>query len=57
MGRVCLESYLKNGFVVRGANMTTGGGCYEVVSRYFIIDHFSFSFYLFSFQVLKLLSK
>jgi len=33
VGRVCLESYLQYGYVPRGAIMTTGGTCYEVVSR------------------------
>lgn len=33
IGRVCLDSYLKYGYVPRGAPMTTGGTCYEVVSR------------------------
>lgn len=33
VGRVCLSSYLQNGYVTRDAIMTTGGNCYEVVSR------------------------
>lgn len=33
VGRVCLESYMKHGYIPVGAPMTTGGQCYEVVSR------------------------
>lgn len=33
IGRVCLEAYLKYGYIPRGANMTTGGECYDVISR------------------------
>eukprot|EP00475_Leptophrys_vorax_P034424 TRINITY_DN5552_c0_g1_i1.p1 TRINITY_DN5552_c0_g1~~TRINITY_DN5552_c0_g1_i1.p1 ORF type:complete len:783 (+),score=204.16 TRINITY_DN5552_c0_g1_i1:38-2386(+) len=33
VGRVCLEDYLKYGYIPRGGSMTTGGSCYEVVSR------------------------
>jgi predicted alpha-1,2-mannosidase len=33
VGRVCLSSYLEYGYVPRGASMTTGGTCYEIVSR------------------------
>jgi predicted alpha-1,2-mannosidase len=33
VGRVCLEAYLKYGYVPRGARMTTGGECYDVISR------------------------
>jgi putative alpha-1,2-mannosidase len=33
VGRVCMESYLKYGYVPRGAPATTGGTCSEVVSR------------------------
>lgn len=33
VGRVCLNPYLQHGYVPRDAPMTTGGTCYEVVSR------------------------
>ena len=33
VGRVCLEGYLANGFIPSNAPMTTGGKCYETVSR------------------------
>src|SRR6185369_7421206 len=33
VGRVCLPSYLEYGYVPTGSNMTTGGTCFEVVSR------------------------
>lgn len=42
VGRVCLSSYLTHGYVPRDAPMTTGGTCYEVVSRtlnYLQADH------------------
>ncbi len=33
VGRVCLEGYLKYGYIPRGASATTGGTCSEIVSR------------------------
>lgn len=33
VGRVCLEAYLKYGYIPKGADTTTGGTCSEVVSR------------------------
>lgn len=33
VGRVCLESYLQFGYIPKGAPITTGGSCYEIVSR------------------------
>jgi predicted alpha-1,2-mannosidase len=33
VGRVCIESYLQYGYIPRGAGMTTGGTCSEIVSR------------------------
>jgi len=33
VGRVCLQSYLKYGYIPRGSPMTTGGSCTEIVSR------------------------
>lgn len=33
VGRVCLAAYLQWGFIPTGSPMTTGGTCYEIVSR------------------------
>lgn len=33
VGRVCLPAYLQHGYIPAGSPMTTGGECYEVVSR------------------------
>ena len=33
IGRVCLENYLRYGYIDNDAPMTTGGKCYEIVSR------------------------
>jgi len=33
IGRVCLNPYLEYGYIPRGGSMTTGGTCYEIVSR------------------------
>jgi predicted alpha-1,2-mannosidase len=33
LGRVCLDSYLKYGYIPRGAPITTGGECYEIIAR------------------------
>ena len=33
IGRVCLDSYLEHGYIPNDVSMTTGGECYEVVSR------------------------
>jgi predicted alpha-1,2-mannosidase len=33
IGRVCLKSYLDNGVILPFSPMTTGGNCYEIVSR------------------------
>eukprot|EP00605_Chrysophyceae_sp_TOSAG23-4_P000192 GSChrysophyteH1.ASY1.ANO1.228.1 assembled CDS len=33
IGRVCLDAYIKYGYIPNDSPMTTGGTCYEVVSR------------------------
>ena len=33
IGRVCLENYMKYGYIPINSPMTTGGLCYEIVSR------------------------
>lgn len=33
VGRVCLEAYLKHGYIPRDASATTGGTCSEVIAR------------------------